>query len=48
MIQRDGQREAVRVVPLGNTSHVALLSEEMRVRSRDIAFEEALEGVDAI
>ena len=47
-VRRADQPEAVRVVPLGDTSHVALLSEEMRVRSRDIAFEAALEGVDAL
>jgi glucose-6-phosphate dehydrogenase assembly protein OpcA len=48
VIRRDQQPEAVRVVPLGNLSHAALLSEEMRVRSRDTAFEEALEGVGTL
>jgi glucose-6-phosphate dehydrogenase assembly protein OpcA len=48
VVRRDEQPDAVRVVPLGNTSHAALLSEEMRVRSRDLAFEEALEGVGAL
>jgi len=44
-VRRADQPDAVRVVPLGNTSPVAVLSEEMRVRSRDVAFEAALEGV---
>lgn len=47
-IERDGKADTVRVVPLGNMTHVALLAEEMRVRSRDVAFEQALAGVDAI
>jgi glucose-6-phosphate dehydrogenase assembly protein OpcA len=47
-VRRADQPEAVRVVPLGNTSHVALLAEEMRIRSRDVAFETALEGVDGL
>ena len=47
-LRRDRQPEAVRVVPIGSMSHVSLLCEEMRVRSRDVAFEEALEGVDQV
>lgn len=47
-VRRDEQPDAVRVVPLGNRSPSELLSEEMRVRSRDVAFEAALEGVEQL
>jgi glucose-6-phosphate dehydrogenase assembly protein OpcA len=47
-VRRDEQPDAVRVVPLGNRSPSELLAEEMRVRSRDIAFEAALEGVEQV
>ena len=47
-VRGDGTSSGVRVVPLGNTSHAALLSEELRIRARDVAFEAALEGVHAI
>ena len=38
----DGQRLASRVVPLGDERLAALLSQELRVRSRDRAFERAV------
>ena len=37
----DGRVEA-RVVPLGNQRPLALLGEELRVRSRDRAYEDAV------
>lgn len=44
-VAREGQPGTVRVVPLGRPAYAAMLTEEMRVRARDVAFEEALEGV---
>lgn len=39
---RRGETIASRVVPLGNAALGAVLSEELRIRSRDVAFERAL------
>jgi glucose-6-phosphate dehydrogenase assembly protein OpcA len=47
-VAREGQPDTVRVVPLGRPAYAAMLAEEMRVRARDVAFEEALEGVMTI
>ena len=44
---RVGQAGTSRVVSLGDESLTALLSEELRIRSRDHAFERALSGVMA-
>lgn len=44
-ISRPGQAVVTRVVPLGDQSLGALLTEELRVRSRDEAFERAVAAV---
>ena len=44
-ISRGESPGTVRIVPAGDSSYATLLSQEMRVRSRDVAFEEALDEV---
>jgi hypothetical protein len=41
-LEEDGHMRLARVVPFGDDRLPALLTEELRVRSRDLAFESAL------
>jgi hypothetical protein len=41
----DGERRASRVVSLGDQSLTGLMTEELRIRSRDTAFERALSSI---
>jgi glucose-6-phosphate dehydrogenase assembly protein OpcA len=43
-----GSEPCTRVVPLGNQGLAALLGEELRVRSRDLAFEDAVREAEAL
>ena len=43
-IETGGQTIASRIVPLGEQSPDALMAEELRVRARDLAFEQALQA----
>jgi glucose-6-phosphate dehydrogenase assembly protein OpcA len=43
-IEEDGRALVSRIVPLGDHAPEALMAEELRVRARDVAFEEALEA----
>ena len=44
----EGHAGATRIVPLGDQSLAALIAEELRVRSRDIAFEQALAALPGV
>jgi glucose-6-phosphate dehydrogenase-like protein OpcA len=47
-VRVDGHASASRIVSLGDQSLEALISEELRIRSRDVAFEQALQSAGAI
>jgi hypothetical protein len=47
-ISRGDAPHTVRIVPAGDSSYATLLAQELRVRSRDVAFEEALDEVHTL